>query len=428
MAARRVRRGARLPRAGRPARRRGGRHGKAAGRCTGGARRTRTARRRCSCRWPRPRSTSRCAPGKALLAQGSTTVPPFASARSSARRRGRASRAAKGTSCSTWRSSASASRPASPRASGCARPTRRRTRRSRASPSSRSATRASCRRSPDDDRRARLGADRRDAGRTRGQRRAPRAGERRAHRAVGRRALRLAGCGAARRRNERVSPEEEPVIDVVVPTVRATAYLEVDDAKGRAWAAAIPVRGAPGEMPRATVRVPQLAPGLYWAVEAGDPVGRRDARARAPWRVPSSSRRATRRRSRSAPTRTTCAPPARSAGDGARRQRLPRAGGGDARAPVDRARGLHDAARAGRGEACARAGSRARRDLRRGGPRGRSCFCAPRSRRARSSARVEASDGERTGRLVGRAWTVGVGLLVAMLGFALLAAFLARVG
>jgi hypothetical protein len=32
------------------------------------------------------------------------------------------------------------------------------------------------------------------------------------------------------------------------------------------------------------------------------------------------------------------------------------------------------------------------------------------------------------GRLVGRGWSVGLAVLVAMLGFALLAAFLARVG
>ena len=72
---------------------------------------------------------------------------------------------------------------------------------------------------------------------------------------------------------ERVAPGEGPVIDVVVPTLRTTAYLEVDDARGRAWATSVPVRGGAGELPRATVHVPPLAPGLYWAVEAGDPTG-----------------------------------------------------------------------------------------------------------------------------------------------------------
>jgi hypothetical protein len=72
---------------------------------------------------------------------------------------------------------------------------------------------------------------------------------------------------------ERVAPGEALAIDVVVPTLRATAYLEVDDAHGRAWAAAVPVKAVAGEMPRASVRVPPLAPGLYWAVEAGDPQG-----------------------------------------------------------------------------------------------------------------------------------------------------------
>jgi hypothetical protein len=72
---------------------------------------------------------------------------------------------------------------------------------------------------------------------------------------------------------ERVAPGEGPAIDVIVPTLRTVAYVEVDDAHGRAWATAVPVRGGAGEMPRVTVRAPPLAPGLYWAVEAGDPAG-----------------------------------------------------------------------------------------------------------------------------------------------------------
>jgi hypothetical protein len=73
--------------------------------------------------------------------------------------------------------------------------------------------------------------------------------------------------------DERVPPGQDVGIDLVVPTVRTTAYVEVDDARGRAWAAVVPVRGPAGEMPRATILAPPLAPGLYWAVAAGDPAG-----------------------------------------------------------------------------------------------------------------------------------------------------------
>lgn len=73
--------------------------------------------------------------------------------------------------------------------------------------------------------------------------------------------------------DERIAPEQEPVIDVVVPTARTTAYLEIDDAHGRAWAAAVPVAGGPGQQPQATVRAPRLSPGLYWVVAADDAAG-----------------------------------------------------------------------------------------------------------------------------------------------------------
>jgi hypothetical protein len=71
----------------------------------------------------------------------------------------------------------------------------------------------------------------------------------------------------------RFAPDEEPQIDIVMPTVRTTGYLEIDDAKGRAWAAVVKLAAADGGMPRATVRVPRLAPGLYWAAYASDPAG-----------------------------------------------------------------------------------------------------------------------------------------------------------
>jgi hypothetical protein len=74
----------------------------------------------------------------------------------------------------------------------------------------------------------------------------------------------------------RYLPSEEPEIRLVVPNLRPTAYLEIDDAEGRAWARAMPVEnlGDPSaEMPAATFRVPRLAAGLYWAVASDDPMG-----------------------------------------------------------------------------------------------------------------------------------------------------------
>ena len=69
----------------------------------------------------------------------------------------------------------------------------------------------------------------------------------------------------------RWTPDEEPRIDVVTPGPRATEYIEIDDAYGRAWAAAVTPAGPPTTWPAASVRVPRLAPGLYWAVAASDP-------------------------------------------------------------------------------------------------------------------------------------------------------------
>ena len=60
---------------------------------------------------------------------------------------------------------------------------------------------------------------------------------------------------------------------VQTPVPRATAYLEVDGVHGRAWAAALDLAPSHEAMPSAEVRVPRLAPGLYWAVASDDPAG-----------------------------------------------------------------------------------------------------------------------------------------------------------
>jgi hypothetical protein len=69
---------------------------------------------------------------------------------------------------------------------------------------------------------------------------------------------------------ELYAPDESVAFDVIVPTVRTTAYVEIDDVLGRAWAAAVPMPASANATPRATVTGPKLAPGLYWIVAAGE--------------------------------------------------------------------------------------------------------------------------------------------------------------
>ncbi len=72
-----------------------------------------------------------------------------------------------------------------------------------------------------------------------------------------------------------VAPREDPgaeiAIGVTMPTVRGAAYVEIDDAAGRAWAAAPVPAAQPDGTSTVTAKAPGLAPGLYWAVAAGDP-------------------------------------------------------------------------------------------------------------------------------------------------------------
>ncbi len=70
---------------------------------------------------------------------------------------------------------------------------------------------------------------------------------------------------------DRYAPGEEPSLQVVMPSLRTIAYVEIDDANGRAWATAVGLTASDGGMPRAGLRAPKLAPGLYWAVASSDP-------------------------------------------------------------------------------------------------------------------------------------------------------------
>jgi hypothetical protein len=68
---------------------------------------------------------------------------------------------------------------------------------------------------------------------------------------------------------DRVGPDEAAVLEITTQTTRPIAYVEIDDANGRAWGDAVPFVVHPGAAPRALAKPPKLAPGLYWAV-AGD--------------------------------------------------------------------------------------------------------------------------------------------------------------
>jgi len=71
----------------------------------------------------------------------------------------------------------------------------------------------------------------------------------------------------------RIAPDAPIALEVTMPAARSTAYLEIDDAAGRAWAATPPLNVGPDGSPGARVQVPGLAPGLYWAVASADPAG-----------------------------------------------------------------------------------------------------------------------------------------------------------
>jgi hypothetical protein len=68
-------------------------------------------------------------------------------------------------------------------------------------------------------------------------------------------------------------PDEPPEFGVTMPTHRTVAYFEIDDARGRAWAAASELAARPDGTSSERIRGPLLAPGLYWAIVSDDPSG-----------------------------------------------------------------------------------------------------------------------------------------------------------
>jgi hypothetical protein len=228
---------------------------------------------------------------------------------------------------------------------------------------------------------------------------------------------------------DRYSPEEEPLLDLVMPNVRTTAYVEIDDARGRAWAAAVPLSAREGGLPGASVHAPRLAPGLYWAVISSDPAG--DAllgpgTSARPFFVASSDEQAL----SFGTDREACAPP-RDPHELVRALSVCAALVGPT--PVPREMLLDGFA-----------AQHARRSLKRARSMALSLgaigiamvletvLLVRTARRARMRLHAVASAEELGGALVdersARAGKLGIALLVAMLGFLLLAAFLARAG
>ncbi|MDB4943171.1 MAG: hypothetical protein JWP97_2705, partial [Labilithrix sp.] len=73
----------------------------------------------------------------------------------------------------------------------------------------------------------------------------------------------------------RVLPAGTPAsVVLVAPNPRDVVYAELDDVRGRVVAAALPVTVVAGDpTPRATFALPALSPGLYWVVASGEPRG-----------------------------------------------------------------------------------------------------------------------------------------------------------
>jgi hypothetical protein len=71
----------------------------------------------------------------------------------------------------------------------------------------------------------------------------------------------------------RWAPDDPIALEIATPTARRTAYVEIDDRRGRAWAAALDLEAAPDGSGHASVVAPRLAPGVYWAFVASDPGG-----------------------------------------------------------------------------------------------------------------------------------------------------------
>lgn len=71
-----------------------------------------------------------------------------------------------------------------------------------------------------------------------------------------------------------IGPGAKQAVTLVAPNPRTVVYAEVDDERGRVYAAALPVAEAAGDpIPKAHLELPPLADGLHWLVVSGEPRG-----------------------------------------------------------------------------------------------------------------------------------------------------------
>jgi hypothetical protein len=110
----------------------------------------------------------------------------------------------------------------------------------------------------------------------------------------------------------RVAPQTAVRLVVTTPTIRSLAYVEIDDPHGRAWAATPRLRPGTDGTSRAEVEAPALAPGLYWIAAAADPAGAATLEAGSsarPFFVAPSNEAALATAAATASDRDVCAPP-----------------------------------------------------------------------------------------------------------------------
>jgi hypothetical protein len=86
-------------------------------------------------------------------------------------------------------------------------------------------------------------------------------------------ALPVAGGSAFVAIPARVAPGAPLKLEAVLPTVRRLGYAEVDDEAGRAFAQTLSFEPDSGGFLRASIDLPPLADGTYWLVTSGEPRG-----------------------------------------------------------------------------------------------------------------------------------------------------------
>jgi hypothetical protein len=93
--------------------------------------------------------------------------------------------------------------------------------------------------------------------------------------------------GAARvDTHPRWSPDEPIEIALTEPIAWRNAYVEIDDARGRAWATTVSGGAARGDGTTVTgLHPPALAPGLYWAIASASPFGATEGEGRTAYRA-----------------------------------------------------------------------------------------------------------------------------------------------